>query len=62
MRGSWGKQYLENDARRVVDRAETIDGVAAGKEFETWVELLLTTAEVRRFVTVLGTYSYRHIG
>ncbi|KIP11817.1 hypothetical protein PHLGIDRAFT_62971 [Phlebiopsis gigantea 11061_1 CR5-6] len=45
MRGSWGKKCLENYARRVVDRAETIDGVAAGREFAAWVENLLTVAE-----------------
>lgn len=46
MRGSWGKKCLENYARRVVDRAETIDGVAAGKEFGDWVANLLSVAEV----------------
>ncbi|GJE99593.1 exocyst complex component EXO70 [Phanerochaete sordida] len=45
MRGSWGKKCLENYARRVVDRAETIDGVAAGREFGAWVANLLTVAE-----------------
>lgn len=47
MRGSWGKKCLENYARRVVDRAETIDGVAAGREFGAWVGNLLSVAEVR---------------
>ena len=47
MRGSWGKKCLENYARRVVDRAETIDGVAAGREFGAWVANLLSVAEVR---------------
>lgn len=47
MRGSWGKKCLENYARRVVDRAETIDGVAAGREFGSWVANLLAVAEVR---------------
>lgn len=46
MRGSWGKKCLENYARRVVDRAETLDGVAAGREFGTWVANLLNVAEV----------------
>ncbi|EKM56316.1 uncharacterized protein PHACADRAFT_193929 [Phanerochaete carnosa HHB-10118-sp] len=45
MRGSWGKKCLENYARRVVDRAETIDGVASGREFGAWVANLLSVAE-----------------
>ena len=46
MRGTWGNKCLENYARRVVDRAETIDGVGAGREFGAWVANLLAVAEV----------------
>ncbi|PSS18880.1 hypothetical protein PHLCEN_2v3195 [Hermanssonia centrifuga] len=45
MRGTWGKKCLEIYGRRVVDRAETLDGVVAGREFGDWVENLLTIAE-----------------
>ncbi|CAL1708427.1 unnamed protein product [Somion occarium] len=45
MRGSWSKKCLENYGRRVVDRAETIDGIAAGKEFGKWVNDLISVAE-----------------
>jgi exocyst complex component 7 len=47
MRGVWTRKCLETQGKRVVDRADTIDGVAAGKEFGRWVELLLSVAEVR---------------
>lgn len=47
MRGTWGRKCLEQYGRRVVDRAETLDGVAAGREFGVWVENLLSVAEVR---------------
>ena len=51
MRGSWSKKCLENFGRRVVDRAETIDGVAAGRELGQWVNDLLRVADVsRRFL------------
>ena len=46
MRGSWSKKCLENFGRRVVDRAETIDGVAAGRELGQWVNDLLRVADV----------------
>ena len=46
MRGTWNRKSLETHAKRVVDRAETLDGVIAGKEFGTWVENLLRIAEV----------------
>ncbi len=46
MRGSWIRKCLENYGRRVVDRAETIDGVASGRELGTWVANLLNVAEV----------------
>lgn len=62
MRGSWGKKCLENYARRVVDRAETIDGVAAGKEFGAWVANLLTVAEVRVHCSRSVVYAKRMIG
>ncbi|KAK7685041.1 hypothetical protein QCA50_011877 [Cerrena zonata] len=45
MRGSWSKKCLENFGRRVVDRAETIDGVLAGRELGQWVNDLLRVAD-----------------
>ncbi|KAI6028869.1 Cullin repeat-like-containing domain protein [Pisolithus orientalis] len=45
MRGTWNRKALETNAKRVVDRAETLDGVVAGKEFGAWVANLLRTAE-----------------
>ncbi|KAG6371893.1 Cullin repeat-like-containing domain protein [Boletus reticuloceps] len=45
MRGSWNRKSLEMHAKRVVDRADTLDGVIAGKEFGTWVGNLLRIAE-----------------
>ena len=39
---------MENFGRRVVDRAETIDGVAAGRELGQWVNDLLRVADVSR--------------
>jgi len=46
MRGTWNRKSLETNAKRVVDRAETLDGVISGKEFGTWVDNLLRIAEV----------------
>ena len=46
MRGSWIRKCLENYGRRVVDRAESIDGVASGRELGAWVGNLLNVAEV----------------
>ncbi|KIJ59184.1 hypothetical protein HYDPIDRAFT_118771 [Hydnomerulius pinastri MD-312] len=45
MRGNWNRKSIETHAKRVVDRAETLDGVIAGKEFGTWVDNLLRIAE-----------------
>lgn len=45
MRGSWSRKALETHSRRVVDRAETLDGVAAGKEFSIWIDNLLKVTE-----------------
>ena len=50
MRGTWNRKSVETHAKRVVDRAETLDGVIAGKEFEMWVENLLRIAEVGVFL------------
>lgn len=47
MRGSWNRKALETYGKRVVDRAETIDSIAAGWEFGTWVDNMMTVAEVR---------------
>lgn len=48
MRGSWSRKCLETHSKRVIERAETIDGVSSGREFGAWVENLLSVAEVRR--------------
>ncbi|KAG2746580.1 hypothetical protein P692DRAFT_20954767 [Suillus brevipes Sb2] len=45
MRGNWSRKALEMHSRRVVDRAETLDGVAAGKEFSIWIDNLLRVTE-----------------
>ncbi|KAG0697424.1 Cullin repeat-like-containing domain protein [Suillus ampliporus] len=45
MRGNWSRKALEMHSRRVVDRAETLDGVAAGKEFRIWIDNLLKVTE-----------------
>ncbi|KAH7910959.1 Cullin repeat-like-containing domain protein [Hygrophoropsis aurantiaca] len=45
MRGSWNRKALETHAKRLVDRAETLDGVSSGNEFSTWVDNLLRVAE-----------------
>ncbi|KAI0634684.1 Cullin repeat-like-containing domain protein [Trametes polyzona] len=45
MRGAWVRKCLETFGKRVVERAETIDGVAAGKEVGKWTENLLGVAE-----------------
>lgn len=46
MRGSWARKCLEVYARRVVDRAETTDGVSAGRELGKWTRDLLDVVEV----------------
>ncbi|OSD02576.1 hypothetical protein PYCCODRAFT_1435235 [Trametes coccinea BRFM310] len=45
MRGAWVRKCLETFGKRVVDRAETIDGVSAGREVGKWTEDMLTVAE-----------------
>lgn len=49
MRGSWNRKALETYGKRVVDRAETIDSIAAGREFGNWVDNMMVVAEVRLF-------------
>lgn len=46
MRGSWNRKGLETYGKRVIDRAETIDSIAAGREFGMWVDNLMVVAEV----------------
>ncbi|EGO29318.1 hypothetical protein SERLADRAFT_359419 [Serpula lacrymans var. lacrymans S7.9] len=46
MRGNWNRRGLEMHGKRVVDRAETLDGVEAGREFGRWVDHLLGVAEM----------------
>ncbi|KAI0062820.1 hypothetical protein BV25DRAFT_623858 [Artomyces pyxidatus] len=45
MRGNWGRKCLEIHGRRVVERAETIDGVAAGRELGRWMNNMLDVVE-----------------
>ncbi|KAI1785088.1 Cullin repeat-like-containing domain protein [Ganoderma leucocontextum] len=45
MRGAWVRKCLETFGKRVTDRAETIDGVAAGQEVGKWAEDMLGVAE-----------------
>ncbi|KAF7307897.1 hypothetical protein MKEN_01150400 [Mycena kentingensis (nom. inval.)] len=47
MRGNWAKKCLEGQGKRVIDRADNVDAVTAGKEFGRWVESLLSVADVR---------------
>lgn len=46
MRGSWNQKGLETYGQRVIDRAETIEGIAAGKEVGKWVDNLIIVADV----------------
>ncbi|KAN0136078.1 Cullin repeat-like-containing domain protein [Lactarius tabidus] len=45
MRGSWARKSLEVYGRRVIDRAETTDGVASGRELGKWTSDLLSVIE-----------------
>ncbi|CCM01344.1 uncharacterized protein FIBRA_03394 [Fibroporia radiculosa] len=45
MRGSWLRKCLEIYGKRVAERAGTIDGVSAGREFGTFLENILNVAE-----------------
>ncbi|THH20305.1 hypothetical protein EW146_g1018 [Bondarzewia mesenterica] len=45
MRGNWAKKCLEVHGRRVVERAETVEGVEAGRELGKWVQNMLKVAE-----------------
>lgn len=44
MRGTWGKKCLEAHGKRVVDRADTIEPIATGRELGTWVQSVLSVA------------------
>lgn len=46
MRGNWARKCLEVYGRRVVDRAETTDGISAGVELGKWTRNLLDVVEV----------------
>lgn len=46
MRGNWARKCLEVYGRRVVDRAETTDGISAGGELGKWTNNLLDVIEV----------------
>ncbi|KAI0945118.1 hypothetical protein AcV7_010355 [Taiwanofungus camphoratus] len=45
MRGSWLRKCLEMYGKRVVDRAETLDGVMAGRELGKFIENILNVSE-----------------
>jgi exocyst complex protein 7 len=45
---------LEAQGKRVIDRVETLDSVAAGREFGKWVESLVHVAEVAFAVMIIG--------
>jgi exocyst complex protein 7 len=53
MRGSWNQKGLEMYGKRVIDRAETIDSISAGREFGKWVDNLMIVAEVSVVRTIL---------
>lgn len=53
MRGAWVRKCLETFGKRVVDRAETIDGVAAGQEVGNWTENLISIAEVKCLLVIM---------
>ncbi|KAJ3719586.1 Cullin repeat-like-containing domain protein [Lentinula guzmanii] len=44
MRGTWGKKCLEAHGKRVVDRADTMEPIATGKELGIWVQSVLSVA------------------
>lgn len=46
MRGSWCLKCLEMYGKRIVERAETLDGVVAGRELGKWVDNLLFIVQV----------------
>ncbi|KAJ7653129.1 Cullin repeat-like-containing domain protein [Mycena polygramma] len=45
MRGTWSRKCLEGQGKRVIDRADTVDSIVAGKDFGRWVESLLSVAD-----------------
>ncbi|KAJ3914897.1 Cullin repeat-like-containing domain protein [Lentinula edodes] len=44
MRGTWGKKCLEAHGKRVVDRADTVEPIATGRELGAWVQSVLSVA------------------
>lgn len=47
MRGVWSQKCLESQGRRVIDRADNLDAIVAGKEFGKWIGQVLTVCDVR---------------
>ncbi|ESK87637.1 exocyst complex exo70 subunit [Moniliophthora roreri MCA 2997] len=45
MRGNWSRKCLEAQGQRVLDRADNIDPVQAGREFGLWVQSILTVVQ-----------------
>jgi exocyst complex component 7 len=60
MRGTWGRKCLDGRGKKVIDRAATIDGVVAGREFGNWVKDLLNVAEVVFFSLASRRTEYFH--
>jgi exocyst complex component 7 len=57
MRGNWGKKCLEVYGRRIIDRAETVDGLLTGRELAQWTSSLLDVIEVSSLNMSLVYYS-----
>ncbi|TFY62077.1 hypothetical protein EVJ58_g4095 [Rhodofomes roseus] len=68
MRGAWSKKCLEVYGKRVVERAGTLNGVATGREFATFMDnimnvtdaeyaLLLTLAPLTAPASINSTYT-----
>ncbi|KAL0565578.1 exocyst complex component exo70 [Marasmius crinis-equi] len=58
MRGNWIKKCLEGQGKRVVDRADNIDPVQAGRDFGGWIRAMLSVAQDEyRLLTELSPLS-----
>ncbi|KAN0136076.1 hypothetical protein V8E53_005936 [Lactarius tabidus] len=57
MRGSWARKCLEVYGRRVIDRAETTDRVASGRELAKWMSDLLSVIEMASTLLACGATS-----
>ena len=59
MRGNWGKKCLEAQGKRILDRVDTVDPVASGREFGLWFDALLSVMEVRPVISLLFSLNDR---